>query len=88
MHDPKNLTAEARDTLNHIEHHPTTHNIGWDEFITMLEQVADVEENHNGEHVVVRLGNDRQVFERPRDTPVDEKTVLEVRRMFKDAGFM
>ena len=88
MHDPKKLTESARDTFNHIEHHPTTHNISWDDFLVMLEEVADVEENHNGTHIVVRLGNDRQVLERDDDKPVNEKTVLEVRRMFKDAGFM
>ena len=88
MHDLKKLSPAARDTLNHLEHHPTTHNISWDDLITTLKEVADVEENHNGAHVIVRLGDDRQVFDRPRDTPVNEKTILEVRRMLKDAGFM
>jgi len=88
MHDPRNLTRGARDTLNHIEHHPTTHNISWSDFLVMLKEIADVEENHDGAHIVVRLGNHRQVLERADDKPVNEKTVLEVRRMFKDAGFM
>jgi len=88
MRDPNNLTPRVRVTLNHIEHHPTTHNIAWDDFIAMLKEVADVEERHTGTHVVVRIGNDRQVFTRTDGAPVPEKTVLEARRMFKDAGLM
>lgn len=88
MHAPENLTQGARQTLNEIEHHPTTHNIGWHDLVVMLKEVADVEESHHGAKVIVRLGNERQEFTRPEGKPVSEQTVLELRRMFKQVGFI
>ena len=88
MHAPADLTPGARETLDQIEYHPTTHNLGWHDLVVMLKEVADVEESHGGSKLTVHLGNHKLELERPEGTPVDEQTVLGVRRLFKDAGFM
>ena len=88
MHAPEDLTPGARHTLDQIEYHPTTHNLGWHDLVVMLEEVADVEKSHGGEKIVVKLGNLREEFTRPEGTPIDEQTVLTLRRMFKEAGFI
>jgi hypothetical protein len=88
MHAPSDLTPEARRVLDQIEYHPTTHNLGWHDLVVMLKEVATVEESHAGAKVVVHLANQRLELTRPEGTPVSEQTLLELRRMFNDAGFM
>ena len=88
MHAPQNLSHGARETLDQIEYHPTTHNLGWHDLVVMLKEVAEVEESAGGSKIVVHLGNLKETFERPEGTPVSEDTVLNLRRMFKEAGFI
>jgi hypothetical protein len=88
MAAPQNLTPDSRQILDQIEYHATTHKIGWRDLVTMLEEVADVEESHGGGKVTVRLDNEKLVIEKPENGPVSEHTVLELRRMFKHAGWM
>ncbi|MCS5718740.1 hypothetical protein N1027_11410 [Herbiconiux sp. CPCC 205763] len=88
MAAPQNLTPDSRQILDQIEYHATTHKIGWNDLVTMLKEVAEVEESHGGGKIVVRLDNERLEIRRPDGVPVSEATVLELRRMFKHAGWM
>ncbi|MCS5733856.1 hypothetical protein [Herbiconiux daphne] len=88
MHAPENISAYSRQILDQIEYHPTTHNIAWSDLVDMLKEVADVEVSHGGAKAVVRLGDLKEEFTETEGEPVNEKTVLALRRMFKEAGFM
>ncbi|MFB2556333.1 hypothetical protein [Herbiconiux liangxiaofengii] len=88
MHAPENLSAGARRTLDQIEYHPVTHNLGWHDLVEMLTEVAEVEQHADGAKITVHLGNRKLELTRPEGVPVSEAALLEVRRLFKDAGFM
>jgi len=83
---PPHLSQHHRTTLKRIEDHPTTHNLEWNDVIGLLNEVADVQEQHDGKFVV-KLGADRIVITKPKHKDVDEQAVVDLRRMFKNAGF-
>ena len=84
---PSHLSHHHRRTLELIETHPTTHNLEWNDVIALLEEVADVKEEHDGKFLVT-LGGGRIVLTRPRDKDVDEQMVIDLRHLFKDTPFM
>ncbi|MGA1837927.1 hypothetical protein VD659_13460 [Herbiconiux sp. 11R-BC] len=81
------LSHHHRTTLEHIARHPTTHNLEWHDVISLLEEVAEVREEHDGKFVV-KLGDDRIVLTKPRHKDVDEQTVLDLRRLFTHADYL
>ena len=86
MRRPEDLTPTAARTFEELRHHPTTHPVSWDELLTMLGEVADVEKSDGGARAVVRLGNERVELEKPRNGVVAEAPLLELRRMFTEQG--
>lgn len=84
---PEHVSQHHRMTLEHIERHPTTHNLEWNDVIGLLDEVADVREEHDGKFIV-KLGEERIVLTKPRHKDVDEQMVLDLRRLFKNAGFI
>ena len=83
---PEHVSQHHRTTLEHIERHPTTHNLEWNDVIGLLNEVADVREEHDGKFVV-KLEDERLTLTKPRHKDVDEQMVLDLRRMFKNAGY-
>ena len=79
------LSENHRNTLYHLERHPTSHNLEWHDILALLDEVAQVTEEHNGK-VRVRLGQSELVLTRPRHKDIDEQTVMEVRRLLRDNG--
>jgi len=84
---PDHLGQHHRATLEHIAAHPTTHNLEWKDVISLLEEVADVKQEHDGKFVV-KLGDGRIVLTKPKHKDVDEQMVIDLRRLFKDAAFL
>ncbi|MDO9396116.1 MAG: hypothetical protein Q7T71_06205 [Herbiconiux sp.] len=83
---PDHLSQHHRTTLEHIERHPTTHNLEWHDVIALLQEVAEVREEHDGKFVV-KLGDERIVLTKPRHKDVDEQMVVDLRRLFVNAGY-
>lgn len=84
--EPQHLSQHHRVTLDHIERHPTTHNLEWHDVIGLLREVADVVEEHDGKFRV-RLGDQRLVLTKPKHDDVSEQMVLDLRRLFTAAGY-
>jgi hypothetical protein len=80
------LNNHHRDTLRKVFDHPTSGNIEWRQVLSLLEAVGTVTEEHNGMFKVA-LGPETEVFERPHSKDVDERMVLDLRRMLREAGF-
>jgi hypothetical protein len=80
------LTQNAQGTLFRILRHPTTQNVSWDELVTLLVQVADVDKMHDGGQLIVRLNDEKLTLQRPKGDHIPEQPLLEVRRMLKGAG--
>ena len=85
MADPPHLSSSHRDTLSELFRHPTSHNVEWHDVISLLQSVGTVEERHDGKYQVA-IGPDRIILERPLHKDIDESTVVDLRRMLRDAG--
>ncbi|MFG6401118.1 MULTISPECIES: hypothetical protein [unclassified Microbacterium] len=85
MTDP-HLTEAHRNTLYHLERHPTTHNLEWHDVLSLLKSVADVTEEHDGK-VRVQLGENVLFLNRPRHKDVDEEMLTSIRKMLREGGY-
>lgn len=80
------LTENHRNTLYHLEQHPTSHNLEWHDIVGLLREIGEVTDEHNGT-VKVRLGDDVLHLSPPRHKDIDEDMVLKIRRALRDAGY-
>ncbi len=79
------LSGRHRDTVEKI-FEPANHNIEWREVVSLLEAIGTVTQEHNGK-LKVSLGPEAEVFRVPHGKDVDVQTVVDLRRMLKQAGF-
>jgi hypothetical protein len=47
-HQPKHLNSHHLDTVMKIFAHPTSHNIRWEEVMSLIGEIGSVEEKHDG----------------------------------------
>jgi hypothetical protein len=80
------LGSHHRDTLEKIFGHASSGNIEWRQVVSLLEAVGDVHHEHNGK-VKVALGDETETFEPPRGKDIDEQTLVDLRRMLRNAGY-
>ena len=83
---PEHLNNRHRDTLHQIFRHPTSHNVEWRAVLSLLEAVGTVTERHDGK-VAVTIGSGREVLDPPRGKDIDDRMVVELRRMLSSAGY-
>ena len=83
VHD---LTHHHRRTLDQILAHPVSHNIEWNDILSLLGAVGSVDERHDGKFGIT-IGSETEVFERPPGKDIDGQQVLDLRRMLTNAGF-
>jgi hypothetical protein len=79
------IDGHHRATVQKIFNHPVSHNIQWHDVLSLLEQVGEVTEGHDGRYTV-RLGTETETFDTPRGHDVSEQQVVDLRRMLKGAG--
>ena len=79
------LSAHHRKTLEMLLDHHGHANVEWKDVISLLEQVADVEEEHNGKFKV-KLGDELLFLTRPKHKDVDQQTLVDVRKALESAG--
>jgi len=84
---PDHLSQHHRTTLKHIATHPASHDLEWKDVIALLDETADVTQEHDGKFVV-KLGEGRIVLTKPKHKDVDEQTVIDLRHLFTSAGFL
>ena len=83
---PEHLNSHHRDTLLQIFQHPTSHNIEWNDVLSLLEAVGSVEQHHDGKYAVT-LGGEAQFLTRPKHKDIDVQQVVDLRRMLTSAGY-
>jgi hypothetical protein len=84
--EPDHLSGHHRDTLLEIFQHPTKHNIEWHDVVSLLDEVGSVERRHDGKYLV-RVGDETEVFTRPKEKDIDVQQVVDLRRMLTGAGY-
>ncbi len=80
------LSSHHRDTIERIFSHPPNRNIEWREVVSLLETIGSVTHEHNG-RLRVTLGPETEVLAPPHGKDVEIQTVVDLRRMLKQAGF-
>lgn len=83
----EHLSENHRNTLYHLEQHPTSHNLEWPDVLALLNEVATVTEEHNGKFRV-RLGQSDLFLTRPRHKDIDEQMVIDLHRLFRENGII
>ena len=86
MTEPQHLSNHHRNTLVKIFEHPVSHNIEWNDVVSLLEAVGTVSERRDGK-LEVRLGGEVEFIEPPAGKDIDTQTVVDLRRMLRTAGF-
>jgi hypothetical protein len=84
--EPMHLNNHHRNTLRQIFQHPAGHNIEWHAVLSLLEAVGTVTVHKDGK-VSVTLGPETEFFEAPAHKDVDTQTVVDLRRMLRNAGY-
>ena len=82
----EHLSNHQRDTLLQIFQHPTSHNVKWQDVLSLLDTVGTVETRHDGKHLV-HVAGQAEVFARPKHKDIDVQQVIDVRRMLRRAGY-
>lgn len=80
------LSNHHRATVEKVLGHPSSGNVEWRQVLSLLEAVGTVTEEHNGK-VKVTIGPETEVLRPPRGKDVDAQTVVDLRRMLRQAGF-
>ena len=80
------LSSHHRDALEKIFRHPASGNIEWREVLSLLKYLGTTTEDRNGKFKVT-LGPETEVLEAPRGKDIDEQTIVDLRRMLRQAGF-
>lgn len=84
--EPVHLSGHHRDTLLEIFQHPTKHNIEWHDVVSLLGEVGSVQQEHDGKFRV-KVGDETEVFTRPKGKDIDVQQVVDLRRMLTGAGY-
>lgn len=80
------LNNHHEDTLSAILNHPVSHNIEWKDVVSLIAAVGDIEEKHDGKFLV-KIGPESETIERPRGKDIDTQQIVDLRRMFSNAGY-
>jgi hypothetical protein len=83
---PVHLNDHHRDTIEKIFSHSSSGNIEWRQVLSLLQAVGTTTEEHNGK-VRVTLGPETEVLHPPDAKDIDEQTLVDIRRMLRQAGF-
>jgi hypothetical protein len=79
------LPSRERNTLERIFRHPSGANVEWREVKSLLEAAGTTTEQHNGK-LEVTLGGESLVLQPPRTKDVDQQMIVDLRRLFTQAG--
>jgi hypothetical protein len=80
------LSNHHRNTLRQLFQHPVSHNIEWQDVISLLEAVGSTVERRGGK-VAVTVGSETEFFDPPVGKDIDTQTIVNLRRMLSAAGY-
>jgi hypothetical protein len=80
------LNNHHRDTIAKIFSHSSSGNVEWRQVLSLLAAIGTTTEEHNGK-VRVTLGPETEVLRPPHGKNIEEQSLVDLRRMLKQAGF-
>jgi hypothetical protein len=84
MEHPK-LKSHHLVTAEKILNHPTSHNIEWHDAAALIVEIGSITEEANGRYTVT-IGDETQIFDRPRGKDLDVQQIVDLRKMLTATG--
>jgi len=84
MEHPK-LKSHHLVTAEKILNHPTSHNIEWHDAAALIVEIGAITEGDNGRYTVT-IGDETQIFDRPRGKDLDVQQIVDLRKMLTATG--
>jgi len=84
MEHPK-LKSHHLVTAEKILNHPTSHNIEWHDAAALIVEIGSITEVANGRYTVT-IGDETQIFDRPRGKDLDVQQIVDLRKMLTATG--
>jgi hypothetical protein len=84
MEHPK-LKSHHLVTAEKILNHPASHNIEWHDAAALIVEIGSITEEANGRFTVT-IGDETQIFDRPRGKDLDVQQVVDLRKMLTAIG--
>jgi hypothetical protein len=84
--EPHHLSNHHRNTLRQIFQHPVSHNIEWNNVLSLLEAIGSAVPEHDGK-VAVTVGSQTEYFDPPLHKDIDTQTVVDLRHMLSTSGY-
>jgi len=84
MEHPK-LKSHHLVTAEKILNHPTSHNIEWHDAAALIVEIGSITEEANGRFSVT-IGDETQIFDRPRGKDLDVQQIVDLRKMLTATG--
>jgi len=72
-------------TAEKILNHPASHNIEWHDAAALIVEIGSITEEANGRFTVT-IGDETQIFDRPRGKDLDVQQVVDLRKMLTAIG--
>jgi hypothetical protein len=84
MEHPK-LKSHHLVTAEKILNHPASHNIEWHDAAALIVEIGSITEEANGRYTVT-IGDETQIFDRPRGKDLDVQQIVDLRKMLTATG--
>lgn len=84
METPK-LKSHHLATAEKILAHPASHNIEWHDAAALIVEIGSITEGANGRYTVT-IGDETQIFDRPRGKDLDVQQIVDLRKMLTASG--
>jgi hypothetical protein len=79
------LTGHHLVTAEKILAHPASHNVEWHDAAALVAEIGSIAEESNGRYRVT-IGDETQIFDRPRGKDLDTQQIVDLRKMLKSIG--
>jgi hypothetical protein len=84
MEHPK-LKSHHLVTAEKILNHPASHNIEWHDAAALIVEIGSITEGANHRYTVT-IGDETQIFDRPRGKDLDVQQIVDLRKMLTATG--
>jgi hypothetical protein len=84
MEHPK-LKSHHLVTAEKILNHPASHNVEWHDAAALIVEIGSITEGTNGRYTVT-IGDETQIFDRPRGKDLDVQQIVDLRKMLTATG--
>jgi hypothetical protein len=71
--------------MTKILQHPVSHNIEWNDVLSLMNSVGDVEEKHGGKFTF-SVNGESLTLERPSHKDLDTQAVIDLRKLLTNAN--